>query len=132
MKKRGFTIIEIIITIVIAGILLPVVANSYRQITESVIMSSDISKAISLSEREFAVANSISYTDPTLAGGYNNLSSNYLSSGYDVRRQVEYAAGTDLSTQSLKKITVTVYRSGSASPLLTTSTLRTRNVTYEP
>lgn len=131
-SKKGFTLFELVITIVIAGIFLAGIANSYRQITEAVIRSSDLSKAISLSEREFSVVNTINYTDTTLADGYNNLSSNYQGSGYDLRRQVSYDAGTDATAQSLKRITVTLYRSGSASPILSTAALRARNVTYAP
>lgn len=132
MNKKGFTLIELIISIVIAAIIIIVVANGYRQIVEAVARSSDLAKAVNLSEREFSMINSISYSDATLANGYNNLSSNYQSSGYDLRRQVSYDAGTDATTQSLKRITVTIYRSGSATPILTVVTLRTKNVTYAP
>ena len=128
----GFTLIELIVSIVIAGIILISFAASYRQIISGLIYDSELSKAIGLSQLEFSIANSISYTDPTLAGGYNNLSVNYQGSGYDVRRQVSYDFGSDVTTQSLKRITITVYRTGSAAEIMKTATLRAKNVTYGP
>ena len=132
MNKKGFTLIELIVSIVIAGIILISFAASYRQIISGLIYDSDLSKAIALSQLEFSIANSISYADATLAGGYNNLSVNYQGSGYDVRRQVSYDFGSDVTAQSLKRITITVYRTGSASPIMSTVTLRAKNVTYGP
>ena len=132
MNKKGFTLIELIVSIVIAGIILVSFAASYRQIMMGLVYDSDISKAVALSQLEFSIANSISYTDATLAGGYNTLTSNYQGSGYDVRRQVSYDFGSDVTTQSLKRIIITVYRSGSAAEIMKTATLRAKNVTYGP
>ncbi|OGC05226.1 hypothetical protein A2276_04735 [candidate division WOR-1 bacterium RIFOXYA12_FULL_43_27] len=130
MKKAGFTLIEIIMAIVITGIIVISVASAYRQIVFSIGQNAKISKALDLSRLEFSIVNSIGYTDATLAGGYNNLTSNYQSSGFDLRRMVTYEAGDALSAQSLKHITVTVL-SGSQT-ILSTDILRAKNVTYAP
>ena len=119
-------------SIVIAGIIIVSFASSYRQIIVGMAYNSDLSKAVALSELEFSTVNSISYTDLTLANGYNNLTSNYQGSGYDLRRQVSYDFGTDVSAQSLKRITITVYKTGSSTAIMSTVTLRENNVTYGP
>mgnify|MGYP001565770134 CR=1 FL=1 len=131
-NRKGFTLIELIVSIVIAGIILISFTASYRQIIMGLVYDSDLSKAIGLSQLEFSIANGISYTDAALANGYNNLTFNYQGSGYDVRRQVSYDFGSDVSTQSLKRITITVYKTGSASAIMSTVTLRAKNVTYGP
>jgi len=130
MKNKGFTLIELIMSIVIMGIVVVTVALAYGQIINSMVRSTDISKAVNLSELEFSIVNSISYTDASLANGTNTLAANYQSSGYDLRRQVSYDFGTDATPQSLKRITVTVYRTGSSTPLISTTTLRAKNVNW--
>lgn len=130
--KKAYTLIEIVLAIVILGILVIPIAFAYKQLTVSAARNADLSKAVELSGLEFSIVNSLSYDDATLAGGYNNLTANYQDSGYDLRRQVDYEAGTALTPQSLKRIAVTVYRSGSGQPVITTSTFRARNVTYGP
>ncbi|MFA5097014.1 MAG: prepilin-type N-terminal cleavage/methylation domain-containing protein [Candidatus Margulisiibacteriota bacterium] len=132
MRRKGFTLIELILSVVVAGMILLSFAASYRQMIAGLIYDSDLSKAIALSQLEFSIINSISYTDPSLSNGYNALTSNYKGSGYDMRRQVSYDLGTDATAQSLKRITITVYRGGSASPILSTVTLRAKNVSYGP
>lgn len=129
-SRRAYTLIEIIISIVILGIVIIPIAAGYQQITIGVIKSSDLSKAVRLSELEFSIINTIPYNHATLAGGYNNLTANYQNSGYDLRRQVTYEAGSDVTTQSLKGITVTIYKGGSTTPIISTKTLRAKNVTY--
>ena len=131
-QRKAYTLIEIIISIVILGIVIVPIAASYQQITVGLARSSDLSKAVRLSELEFSISNTIPYNDATLAGGYNNLTANYQGSGYDLRRQVAYEAGSDVTTQSLKGITVTVYKGESATPIIATKTLRAKNVTYGP
>ena len=132
MKRKAYTLVELIIAIVIAGIVLVSVANGYRMMVEAMVKSSNIAKAINLSENEFAIVNAISYTNATLANGYNNLTSNYQSSGFDLRRQVSYDSGTDATAQSLKRITITIYKSGSGTPIISVVCLRAKNITYAP
>jgi prepilin-type N-terminal cleavage/methylation domain-containing protein len=129
-NRRAYTLIEIIISIVILGIVIVPIAAGYQQITVGLSRSADLTKAVRLSELEFSIINTISYTDLTLSDGYNNLTANYQNSGYDLRRQVAYEAGSDVTAQSLKGITVTVYKGGGATPIITTKTLRAKNVSY--
>jgi prepilin-type N-terminal cleavage/methylation domain-containing protein len=90
INRGGFTLIELIMTIVIMGIIVVASASSYRNLIERAFQSTDIVKAVNMARVESSVVNSISYSDATLSNGYNNLTSNYLSSGYDLRRQVSY------------------------------------------
>ena len=128
--KKGYTLIELIMAIVIMGVLLTVLASTYNQIVVSVAMRSNIAKAIDLSRMEFSIVNSISYSDATLANGYNTLTNNYQGSGYDLRRTVTYKYGSDVDAQSLKSIVVTIYSGGNV--ILSTETYRAKNVTYAP
>ena len=107
------------------------IALTFKQISEALGHNSALNKAVYLSQQDFAVADSISYTDPSLANGYNNLNLNYDNSGYNLRRQVSYYLGTDVSVQSIKRITVSVYQPD-GTLILSTGTYRTKNVTYGP
>ena len=132
MRKNitGFTLMEMVVAIVVMSILLLSVATAYRSISSGMVSNSKYSKAVNLSQMEFSKVYSISYTDATLANGYNNLTVNYDGSGYDLRRQVSYQAGSDVSIQSLKKITVSIYPSGSSTPVLSIVALRPKNIIY--
>lgn len=130
MKKHGFTLIEIIVSITIAGIILLSVSMAYQQLVAGIINNASLAKALDLSRLEFSIVNSIDYTDATLAGGYNNLTSNYQSSGFNLRRIVTFEAGDALSTQSLKHITTIVYLGSKI--IMSTDSLRAKNVTYQP
>ncbi|MFH1386496.1 MAG: prepilin-type N-terminal cleavage/methylation domain-containing protein [bacterium] len=133
MKNRnGFTLIETIMSIVILGIIIIPIAAGYMQIVTALSRSSDLAKAVNISKLEFSIVNNIDYSDAALANGYNTLTSNYQNTGYDLRRQVSYEAGSDVSTQSLKGITVTIYRPGSSTSIISTKTMRAKNVIYEP
>ncbi len=130
--KRGYTLVELIITIVIASIIITSVAMGYRQIVEAIVRSGEFSKAINLSEREFSIINSLPYNDSTLANGYDNTTTNYANSGYDLRRRVNYVKGNDSMPQSLKRIIVDVYKPSNPNPILEVATYRANNVTYGP
>jgi len=130
--KKAYTLVELIMTIVIIGLIIIPIASGYKQIVATSAQNSKISKGVNISELEFSIINNTSYTDPALANGYNNLTSNYEGSGMDLRREVSYLAGTDATAQSIKQITVTIYAGGTSSVVLKTTTYRTKNVIYAP
>ena len=129
---EGFTLIEIIISIVLMGIILGTLALGYRQLVKAIFVNQDISEAICLSRMEMAMIDNLNYSDATLAHGYDNITANYNSSGYDLNRSVSYAAGNDASAESLKKITVKIVPSGgsfTSDVLITSIIYRAKNVT---
>lgn len=129
ISKGGYTLIELIMTIVIMGILVAVISQAYSGIIRATFQNSDIEKEINLARVESSVCQSISYTDVTLANGYDNTNSNYLNSGYSLRRQVLYLEGNDATSQSLKKITISVTRPDGLIGL-TSVTYRAKNVNW--
>jgi len=104
--KRGFSLIEIIITILIIAIFVSVIASVFQEIVKGLGFSGDTVKALSLARLELSKVNNLKFTDSTLADGYNNTTSNYESSSYDLNRAVSIVPST---SNNLKKVIVSVY-----------------------
>jgi len=130
LNNRGISLIELIMAIVIGGIIFLSVSLTYKQIYESIADNIIISRAVKLSEREFSIIYNIPYGDITLANGYNHITNNYGNSGLNLRRTVSYEAGTDVSAQSMKRIAVTIYKTGSSEVFMRLVTIRTKNVRF--
>ena len=118
--KKGFSLIEIIITILIVSIFISVIALVFQEIVKGLGFSGDTVKALNLARFELSKVNNLSFTDLTLADGYNNTTSNYESSSYDLNRIVSIVPST---SNNLKKVTVSVYPSA-------TTTILAKLVTY--
>jgi prepilin-type N-terminal cleavage/methylation domain-containing protein len=132
-NNKGYTLIEIIIAIVIMGIIIFPIAGGYQALLTAMGNGSDLSKAVRLSELEFSIVNSLDYDSTTMTSGYDNTTVNYYNSGYTLRRRVEYRSGNNSSLQSLKAITVWIYRNGDPRKIiLTTQTFRENNVFFGP
>lgn len=121
---RAFTLIELIMTIIVVGIAAIPLSLSISQHAESVFYSQDLTTAISLARFEMEKVNNMGYTSIVSANpiypGYN----------YDLTRIVTYAQGNDASSESLKKIIVTVTKSGSSEALGSLITYIAKNVSY--
>ena len=112
--RRGFSLIEIIITILIIAIFISVIALVFQEIVKGLGFSGDTVKALSLARLELSKVNNLSFTDLTLADGYNNTTSNYESSSYDLNRLVSIVPST---SNNLKKVTISIYPSATTSVL---------------
>lgn len=112
--KRGFTLIEIIITIVIWSVLIIPIAFMVKEHIIGAATASDIAAGYNLCRLEMSKVNNLSYSDATLADGYNNTTTNYEGYKYDLNRSVNYA---NSPANTLKKVTVTVYESGTTRQL---------------
>jgi prepilin-type N-terminal cleavage/methylation domain-containing protein len=132
MKNKGYTLIELVVAMVVLGILVLAVAKVFQPMIQLIGYNTKLSRAVQLSAREFSIVNSLQYTDAAISNGTNLLQTNLLNSGLDVRRQVSYDFGSDASTQSLKRITVIIYATGATTPMMTTVTLRAKNVSFGP
>ena len=124
-KLRGFTLIELIMTIVVVGIVAIPISITLSKQVQSVFQSQDITMAINLARFDLAQMNNTTYTSiaSTSISGYQGY-------GYNLTRTVSYVNGTSSSTESTKKITVQIAKSGSATVLVELNTYISRNIRY--
>ena len=118
-KIAGFTLIEIIITIVVIAIFVSGAALVFHQIIEGSMFSGDLIEGLNLARREMSKVINLAYGDATLDDGYDTTTTNYDSSGYDLNRKVDIVAGT---SDNLKKVEVTVYPTGKTNQLVKLAT----------
>lgn len=124
-NNRAFSLIELVMTIVVVGIIsIPLALFVFENI-ESVFKSQDLTLALDLARFEIETVNNLAYA------GINNLASaNYQGYPYDVVRTVTYAYGTALTPESVKKIVVDVKKSGSSAVLVSLVTYIAKNISY--
>jgi prepilin-type N-terminal cleavage/methylation domain-containing protein len=123
--KRGFTLIELVMTIVVAGIIAIPLSLTISQYIKSVFKAQDYTMAVNLARAEIERVNKMPYTSMVTASF-----TNYQGYPYNVTRTVTYIAGSSGSTNSLKQIVVSVTKSGSAEVLANFTTYFARNVSY--
>ena len=124
-KNNGFTLIELIMTIVVVGIVaLPISLNLGKQV-QSVFVSKDYTMALHLASFEMERVLNTAYASITSA-----TVSNYQGYAYNVTTAVSYAFGTSLTAESVKLVTVSVTKAGSATVLVTLNNYIVKNVTW--
>jgi len=124
-KNNGFTLIELIMTIVVVGIVaLPISLNLGKQV-QSVFVSKDYTMALHLARFEMERVLNTAYASITSA-----TVSNYQGYAYNVTTAVSYAFGTSLTAESVKLVTVSVTKAGSATVLVTLNNYIVKNVTW--
>jgi len=128
-NRKGFTLFELIVTIVILGIMAVPLSLTLFKHLESVTISKDLTQAVNLGRYHVEEMNNRIFTHADLAVGTYNLP-NYKGYPYDLTRIVSYTQGSDLTAEGLKKIQVDVKRAGQATPLATFITFVARNVNY--
>ena len=124
-KNRGFTLIELIMTIVVVGIVaLPISLTLGKQV-QSVFVSRDYTMALHLARFKMETIFNTAYASITSA-----TDSSYQGYAYNVTTTVSYAFGTSLTTESVKLVTVSVTKTGSATVLVTLNNYIVKNVTW--
>jgi prepilin-type N-terminal cleavage/methylation domain-containing protein len=123
--KAGFTLVELIMAIVVVGIVSVPLSLLLSQHIESTFQSEDLTIATNLARFEMEKVNNLAY-----ASIVNATFSNYEGYGYDLTRTFAYAQGSGLSTESLKKVTVQVRKSGSAAVLVSLISYIAKNISY--
>ncbi len=121
-KKRGFVLIELIITITLMGIIMVPLGIMSMEFMRGIVYSRDSGVVDGLAKVEMAKINNLVFGDTTLADGYDNTATNYEGYPYDLRRIVNFA---NPPANTLKKVQVRIYPSGNIiTPLLNTITYR--------
>jgi prepilin-type N-terminal cleavage/methylation domain-containing protein len=122
---RAFTLIELILTIAVAAIAFVPLAVFIGEDVRASFTAKDNLAALHLAESHLAEVHLTPY-DSLAVGSFSNP--NYLGYPYDLTRTVSYQAGSASTAESLKKVTVTVRRAGSANVLASFVTYFARNV----
>jgi len=116
---RAFTLVEIVITIAVVSVFVASMAFMFYQIVSGLVFSSDNIKVLNLARLEMSKVNNLSYADATLADGYNNTTTNYENSAYDLNRTVNIVTGTG---NDIKRVIVTAYPTGTTEQLVRLAT----------
>ena len=123
-KSKGFTLIELVMTIVVVGIVGVPLALSIGQQVYSTVQSGAYTKALNLARYEMEILNNTAFASIATAS-YPS----FQGYPYNVTVTVTYAQGTSSSTESLKLIVVSVTQTGSATVLASLTTYMAKNIT---
>lgn len=124
-KQKAFTLIELIMTIVVVGIVaLPISITLSKQV-QSVFTSKDYTMATNLARFDLELMNNTAYASISSSGPL----SNYQGYAYDLTRTVS-VINPLVGTESTKKVTVQVTKAGSAVVLVKLVTYISNNIRY--
>jgi prepilin-type N-terminal cleavage/methylation domain-containing protein len=121
----GFTLIELIMTIVVVSIVAIPISVTLSKHVQSVFASEDITMAINLARLDLEQMNNTAYASIVSA----TLNS-YQGYNYNLTRTVTFVNGTSSSTESTVKVTDQVTKSGSATVLVSLTTYISKNIRY--
>lgn len=125
MKNRpGFTLIEILVTMVIMAFIMIPVGLIVNEHARSVVRGNMLTTALELAQRELGIVNNMAYSSIPLTDTYQN---SYAGYPFDLRRTVTYVSG---SNNYLKSVRVRVYPRGSTTDQLTDAVTYVRDVSY--
>jgi len=125
----SFTLIEIIITIVLVGLALIPLSIMALEYVRGTFYSRDLGVVEGLAKDELSKVNSLSFNDPTLADGYNNITGNYQGYSFDLQRSVNIVPGMN---NALKQVQVRIYPAGDLSRQLINITTFVANTSFGP
>lgn len=125
----SFTLIEIIITIVLVGLALIPLSIMALEYVRGTFYSRDLGVVEGLAKDELSKVNSLSFNDPTLADGYNNITGNYQGYPFDLQRSVNIVPGMN---NALKQVQVRIYPAGDLSRQLINITTFVASTSFGP
>jgi len=112
-------------TIVVVGVAALPLSLLISQHIETAFHSEDSTIAFNLARFEMERVNNMAYTNIV-----NASFSNYQGYNYDIVRTISYVNGSSSSAESLKKISITVNKTGDNTVLASLVTYIARNVNY--
>jgi len=121
-KKNAFTLIELIMTMVVVGIVALPISITLVKHVQSVFVSQDYTVALNLARLEMEKILNTAYASVASA-----TTNNYLGYAYDLSTSV---TETVSGLQAYKIITVSVTKSGNATILITLKNYMVKNVTW--
>ena len=120
--RKGFTLIELVMTIVIVSIISIPISLLVSRHFEAVFESGDYTAAMNLARFEMEKVNNMNYA--IIGSGNSSMG------GYDIIRTMSYAQGDAFSLESVKRIQVDVQKTGSPAVLSSLVTHLVKNVNY--
>ena len=123
---KAFTLVELIMTIVVVGIVAIPLSLLLTQHTQSVFQSQDYTMALDLARLEMEKVNNMNSYNPIANASFPN----YAGYNYDITRTVTFVNGTDVTPEGLRQIRVDARKAGSATILETLVTYLARKVNY--
>jgi len=124
MRNKGFTLIEVIVTILVAAIAIIPASLICMKAVQAAAEGDAWTMASNLARRELGIVSALPFTDASLNVGTYSFPG-YLGYKYDLTRVVSVVAGTG----NLKQVAVNVYPAGSTSKCLELDTYVINNVT---
>jgi prepilin-type N-terminal cleavage/methylation domain-containing protein len=125
LKRKAFTLVELIMTIIIVSIISIGLALMLSQHVEGAFYSEDLTTALNLARLEVEKVNNMSYANINSANF-----TNYEGYNYDLTRTVAYQYGNASSTESTKKVTVEVKKAGTSEVFISLVTYLAKNISY--
>ena len=124
-RRRAFTLIELVMTIVVVGIVALPISVTLAKHVQSVFLSQDLTMAINLARFDLAQMNNTAYASIVSA-----TITSYQTYPYTLTRTVTFVNGTSVSAESTVLINVKVTKSGSATVLAELNTYISKNLRY--
>ena len=123
--KKGFTLIELIMTIIVVGIIAIPLSMLITEHFASTLNSSEHTMTMHLARFEMEKVNNMDYASIS-----NASISNYEGYSYDITRTVTFVQGDASSPESLKQVTVDVTQAGGSTVLFSLVTYVAKNMAY--
>ena len=124
-RKKSFTLVELIMTIVVVAIMGIPLSLVVCQYINSFVVTENLTNAIQLVRLESEKVARMDYQDID-----DDFFSQYEGFAYDIERLVSFRRGGASSTNSLKEIVIKAYPHGASTLLAECLTFRVKDVSF--
>lgn len=133
-KNRSFSLLELIMTIVVVGIVTLPISITLGEHVRSVFVSQDYSKALNLARLGMENVLRVAYGNIADNVAYDGIavgtSTDSSYSGYLITTVISYAYGTALTADRVKLVNVSVKKVGSINNIVVLNTYIARNIIW--